>query len=129
MFRAVAVLVLLHDSPTHRNLRGPSLSLAEVRQSLSASWAHPGTRLGFWMHFSTQFSATALSLLWGYPFFVKGEHQSLATAGLLLTLMVLAATAPPGPGLAGGPAPVAPLDDGPYRSSPRSSSAVPIPPS
>jgi MFS family permease len=42
------------------------------------------------MHFSTQFSATALSLLWGYPFFVKGELQSSSTAGLLLTVMVLA---------------------------------------
>jgi MFS family permease len=90
---AVAVLVVLHDSPTHRNLRGPALSLAAVRASLRASWAHPGTRLGFWMHFSTQFSATALSLLWGYPFFVKGELQSSSTAGLLLTVMVLAVMA------------------------------------
>jgi nitrate/nitrite transporter NarK len=90
---AVAVLVVLHDSPTHRNLRGPALSLAAVRASLAASWAHPGTRLGFWMHFSTQFSATALSLLWGYPFFVKGELQSSSTAGLLLTVMVLAVMA------------------------------------
>ena len=84
------VLVVLHDSPTRRNLRGPAMSLTTVRRSLAASWAHPGTRLGFWMHFSTQFSATALSLLWGYPFFVKGEHQSDATARVLLTLMVLA---------------------------------------
>jgi len=90
---AVAVLVVLHDSPTRRNLRGPAMSLTAVRRSLAASWAHPGTRLGFWMHFSTQFSATALSLLWGYPFFVKGEHQSEATAGALLTLMVLAVMA------------------------------------
>lgn len=90
---AVAVLVVLHDSPTHRNLRGDALSLLAVRSSLTASWAHPGTRLGFWMHFSTQFSATALSLLWGYPFFVQGEHQSSSTAGLLLTLMVLAVMA------------------------------------
>ena len=90
---AVAVLVVLHDSPTHRNLRGPALSLTAVRASLAASWAHPGTRLGFWMHFSTQFSATALSLLWGYPFFVKGELQSSSTAGLLLTVMVLAVMA------------------------------------
>src|SRR6478609_2646919 len=73
---AVAVLTVLHDSPAHRHLRGPSMSLAAVRHSLASSWAHPGTRLGFWMHFSTQFSATTLSLLWGYPFFVKGEHQS-----------------------------------------------------
>jgi sugar phosphate permease len=90
---AVAVLLVLHDSPAVRHLRGPAMSLAAVRASLSASWAHPGTRLGFWMHFSTQFSATALSLLWGYPFFVKGEHQSPHTAGLLLTLMVLAVMA------------------------------------
>lgn len=90
---ALAMVLVLHDTPTQRNLRGPVLSSAAVRASLSASWAHPGTRLGFWMHFSTQFSATALSLLWGYPFFVKGEHQSEAMAGLLLTLMVLAVMA------------------------------------
>jgi sugar phosphate permease len=87
---ALAVLLVLHDSPTQRHLRGPALSLTAVRASLAASWAHPGTRLGFWMHFTTQFSSTALSLLWGYPFFVKGELQSPETAGLLLTLMVLA---------------------------------------
>ncbi|MGB0101169.1 MAG: MFS transporter [Nocardioides sp.] len=90
---ALAILVVLHDSPTSRHLRGPAMSLTAVRVSLAASWAHPGTRLGFWMHFSTQFSATALSLLWGYPYFVKGAGQSSATAGLLLTLMVLAVMA------------------------------------
>jgi MFS family permease len=90
---AIAVLILLHDTPTHRHLRGPAMSLAAVRTSLAASWAHPGTRLGFWMHFSTQFSATALTLLWGYPFFVRGELQSPETAGLLLTIMVLAVMA------------------------------------
>ncbi|MCW2819614.1 MAG: transporter [Marmoricola sp.] len=86
----VALLVLVSDAPTARSVRGATLSVAEIRASLAASWEHPGTRLGFWMHFSTQFSATALSLLWGYPFFVRGEHQSGATAGLLLTIMVLA---------------------------------------
>ena len=42
------------------------------------------------MHFSTQFSATTLGLLWGYPFFVRGEGRTEQTAGLLLTLMVVA---------------------------------------
>jgi sugar phosphate permease len=83
-------LVVLRDTPGVRHLRGPSLSLAQVRHSLAASWAHPGTRLGFWMHFSTQFSATTLTLLWGYPFFVRGEGRSPATAGLLLTVVVVA---------------------------------------
>ena len=93
VFLAAAVLVVLWDTPEHKHLRGPAMSLPAVRASLAASWSHPGTRLGFWMHFSTQFSATALSLLWGYPFFVKGEGQSSSTAGLLLTLMVVAVMA------------------------------------
>ena len=47
-----------------------------MRENLVASWAQPGTRLGFWMHFTTQFSATTMSLLWGYPFLVRGEGRS-----------------------------------------------------
>jgi MFS family permease len=86
----VAALLLLRDSPTARNLRGERLSVATVRHSLASSWSHPGTRLGFWMHFTTQFSATVMSLLWGYPFFVRGEGRSPGTAGLLLTLIVVA---------------------------------------
>ncbi len=86
----VALLILLGDAPGQRNVRGPQLSLPTVRRNLSDSWAHPGTRLGFWMHFTSQFSATTMSLLWGYPFFVRGEGRSPATAGLLLTLIVVA---------------------------------------
>lgn len=90
---AVLVLLVLHDAPHSRHLRGQRLSLAAARHSLGQSWAHPGTRLGFWMHFSTQFSATTLGLLWGYPFFVRGEGRDPDTAGLLLTVMVVAVMA------------------------------------
>lgn len=86
----LVLLVVVHDAPHARNLRGAALNLRAIRASLGASWEHPGTRLGFWMHFSTQFSATVLGLLWGFPFFVKGEGVSEATAGLLLTVMVVA---------------------------------------
>ncbi|MCX6396735.1 MAG: MFS transporter [Propionibacteriales bacterium] len=86
----VALLVVVHDAPQARNLRGPALSAAAVRESLRDSWSHPGTRLGFWMHFCTQFSATVLGLLWGFPFLVKGEGLSEHTAGVLLTVMVVA---------------------------------------
>jgi MFS family permease len=86
----VALLAVVHDAPGTRTLRGPSLALAEIRTSLAASWEHPGTRLGFWMHFSTQFSATVLGMLWGYPFLVKGEGLDSSQAGVLLTVMVVA---------------------------------------
>jgi len=87
---AVAVALVVHDAPAGRVLRGPRLSLGGVRASLAASWSHPGTRLGFWMHFVTQFSVTALLLLWGFPFLVRGEGRTEAEAGLLLSLTVVA---------------------------------------
>ena len=85
----VLLLVLVHDTPDDRVLRGERLSWTAIRTRLAASWRQPGTRLGFWMHFTTQFSATTLGLLWGYPFFVRGEGLSEAAAGTLLSIMVL----------------------------------------
>ncbi|WP_245596510.1 MFS transporter [Nocardioides alkalitolerans] len=87
---ALGLVVVVRDAPSVRSLRGEAMSLGAVRRSLGASWSQPGTRLGFWMHFSTQFSATTLSLLWGYPFFVRGEGRTPDEAGLLLTVLVLA---------------------------------------
>ncbi|MCL3816982.1 MFS transporter [Aeromicrobium wangtongii] len=93
IFLSIALFVVVRDHPEARTTNGPALSLEQIRHSLGASWAQPGTRLGFWIHFSTQFSATTLGLLWGYPFFVRGEHVSKGFAGLLLTLMVVAVMA------------------------------------
>ena len=39
------------------------------------------------------FSATTLGLLWGYPFFVRGENLSSGQAGALLTILVVAVMA------------------------------------
>ena len=89
----VAMLVVVHDAPTSRSLSGPPLSWTQIRISLGLSWSEPGTRLGFWMHFTTQFSATTMGLLWGYPYLVQGEGRSEQVAGLLLTLMVVAVMA------------------------------------
>lgn len=87
---SIALVVVVRDVPGSRSVSGPAMSLTLIRRSLAASWSQPGTRLGFWTHFSTQFSATTLGLLWGYPFFVQGEGQSDHVAGLLLTIMVVA---------------------------------------
>lgn len=85
----VVALFMVRDTPDARSASRPSMGLTEIRDGLKASWEHPGTRLGFWVHFSTQFSATVLGLLWGYPFLVQGQGQSSASAGVLLTVMVL----------------------------------------
>ena len=93
IFAGIVLLIVVHDSPDERSISGPPLSLTEIKLSLAESWSHPGTRLGLWTHFTTQFSATTLGLLWGYPFFVRGEQLSEATAGILLTILVIAVMA------------------------------------
>lgn len=59
-----------------------------IRVQLRTGWAEPGTRLGFWVHFTTPFAGGVFSLLWGFPFLVQGEGLSAGTASGLLTLMV-----------------------------------------
>lgn len=95
----VALLAFVRDSPVERSASGPPMSLTTIRRSLGESWEHPGTRLGLWTHFTTQFSATTLGLLWGYPYFVRGENLTSGQAGALLTILVLAVMAA-GPALA-----------------------------
>lgn len=84
--------VVVRDHPERRAVTGVALSFSAVRASLAASWSHPGTRLGFWIHFTTQFSATTLTLLWGYPYFVRGEGRTPGEAAALLTLIVVSFT-------------------------------------
>ena len=76
---------------TCRRARRPSRSVKDVRtvgRDLRLAWQDPGTRLGLWSHFTTQFAANVMGLLWGFPFFVHAEHRTDAEAGALLTLLV-----------------------------------------
>jgi sugar phosphate permease len=66
----------------------PDLAREAVLTQLRAGWARTGTRLGFWIHFTTPFAGGVFSLLWGYPFLVQGEGVSPGAASGLLTLMV-----------------------------------------
>ncbi|MFJ4314617.1 nitrate/nitrite transporter [Streptomyces lavendulae] len=59
-----------------------------VRRQIADSWREPGTKLGLWVHFSTQFPAMVFLLLWGMPFLVEAQGLSRTTAGGLLTLVV-----------------------------------------
>jgi MFS family permease len=84
----VLVLAALRDAPPG-SVPAPPADLAEVRRNLVFAWREPGTRLGFYTHFATQFSGTVFALLWGYPFLVLGHGLAPGTAAALLTLLVL----------------------------------------
>jgi MFS family permease len=86
---ATLVLLMVRDSPTGSLRRHDALTLAQAGDDLRTAWRHPGTRLGLWTHFTTQFSGTVFALLWGFPFLVSGEGRTRGVASALFTLLVL----------------------------------------
>ncbi|GLY94328.1 MFS transporter [Actinoplanes sp. NBRC 103695] len=93
---AVVALVALHDTPDVRMSAGPAITPRQVAADLRNAWRHPGTRLGLWTHFTTQFAGTVFALMWGFPFLLAGEGLDRGTASALLTVFVLT-------GMAAGP--------------------------
>jgi MFS family permease len=91
VFVLVPVLLLLKDHPKgHEVAPARHQGAAYVRRQIVAAWREPGTRLGLWVHFTTQFPAQSFLLLWGLPFLVRAQGLTAAGAGDLLTLVVVA---------------------------------------
>ncbi len=82
------VVVLVTDSPYARE-RVARVKMRALARSLRLVWGNPGTRLGMWSHFTSQFSSTVFALLWGFPFLVRGEGLSSGAASTLLIVMTV----------------------------------------
>lgn len=88
----VILVVVVRDSP-YRSKERTDLRMRALGRAIGIAWREPGTRLGLWCHFTSQFSATVFSLMWGFPFLTKAEGLSTSTASLLLEIMVVATVA------------------------------------
>jgi sugar phosphate permease len=64
-------------------------SFGELGRQVASVWRIPGTRLGFWVHFTTMFAPNVLTLLWAVPFLVQDQGRSAASASALLIVFVL----------------------------------------
>ncbi|WP_327253984.1 MFS transporter [Streptomyces sp. NBC_01244] len=86
----VPLVLFLRDHPEGHEPAPQAGSGARgfVRRQIADSWREPGTKLGLWVHFTTQFPAMVFLLLWGMPFLVEAQSLSRTTAGGLLTLVV-----------------------------------------
>jgi MFS family permease len=96
VFVAILALVALHDTPQRRFASGAAITMRQLGSDLKHAWRTPGTRLGLWSHFTTQFTGTVFALMWGFPFLIAGEGVTRETASVLLTVFVLT-------GMAAGP--------------------------
>ncbi|MFD7826317.1 nitrate/nitrite transporter [Kitasatospora sp. NPDC059803] len=86
------VALFLKEAPAAaavRPVEHPPAPRPNVGQQVRACWREPGTRLGLWVHFTTQFPGNAFGLLWGLPYLVEAQGLSRAAAGGMLTLLVL----------------------------------------
>ncbi len=83
----VAVALVVADSPYPDDQATP-IRLRALARSLRLVWGNPGTRLGMWSHFVSQFSMTVFTMLWGFPFLVRGQGLSQTTASTLLMVMI-----------------------------------------
>ncbi|WP_229069586.1 nitrate/nitrite transporter [Actinoplanes sp. DH11] len=96
VFVALVAFAALHDTPERRLNSGDAITWRRLGADLGAAWRHPGTRLGLWTHYTTQFTGTVFALMWGVPFLIAGEGLSRSAASSLLILFVLT-------GMASGP--------------------------
>lgn len=85
----VLAAAMLRNAPADAPAPTTVTGLRDTAADLATAWRQPGTRLGMWSHFVTQFAGTVFVLTWGYPFLVSGQGLDTTTASVLLSLFVV----------------------------------------
>ncbi len=102
LLSGLVVYLALPRSPRRPALPSGSVELraaaGRVGQRVLAAWRLPGTRAGFWLHFTAMSTSLMFGVLWGLPFLVQSQGYSRDAASALLLASVLVAIAA-GPGI------------------------------
>ncbi|WP_234787284.1 MFS transporter [Mycolicibacter sinensis] len=86
---AVALtLALCRDAPAGTPVAVQPRTFRAVFGDVKTVWSRPGTKLGFFTHLGTPFSANVFALMWGVPYLTTAQGLSRGVAGALLTLSV-----------------------------------------
>lgn len=70
---------------------GPGHGTHSSRSRIAQALKQPGTRLGFWTHFTTAFMINTFMMTWGYPFLVEGQGLDSSLASGLMSVFVVVA--------------------------------------
>lgn len=73
-------------APPKRPLELPAFteSLRNVVRRVRTAWAMPGTRAGFWVHFTSMSTGLTFGVLWGVPFLIEAQGMTRSAASTLL---------------------------------------------
>ncbi len=90
----VVLILVVRDSPYTGEVV-ERIKMRALASTMAEVWGNPGTRLGLWVHFSSQFGPTVFTMLWGYPFLVAQGLEPTLASGLLILMTVTAMVAGP----------------------------------
>jgi MFS family permease len=89
LLATVLSAAVLRNAPPGVQVLDPALGLRRTGRVLRESVAEPGTRLAFWVHFTTQFAGNTFALMWGYPYLEYAQGLGDATISVVMTSFVL----------------------------------------
>lgn len=85
---AVLTLAVCRDAPAGTAVDVQPRTFRAAFGDVKTVWSRPGTKLGFFTHMGTPFSANVFALMWGVPYLTTAQGLSRGVAGALLTVSV-----------------------------------------
>lgn len=86
---SLVVLAVVRDVPPGAQRAVRRTAIRQIPADVAEVWRHPGTRLGFWVHWTTCFPALVFALMWGFPYLTQGEGLSAGAAGALMSVFAV----------------------------------------
>jgi len=76
-------------APGARRAAGATRAILDrVAADVRAAWSNSGTRVGFWLHYSTMTFAVMFGVLWGVPFLIAQGYSRAEASGMLVISVV-----------------------------------------
>lgn len=86
MLSAVLAFTFIRNEPAHVTHMRSEMTLKKSFEQLIENVRFAGIRMSFWVHFTLQSSGSVFLLLWGVPYLVAGQHQTLQFASAMLIM-------------------------------------------
>lgn len=84
---ALCVFTFVRNAPSDG--QNQAATFMQLFSQLKANLLNPGVRMSFWVHFTLQSSGSVFALLWGVPYLVAGQGQTIQFATAMLILQTL----------------------------------------
>lgn len=86
---AVLIAIVVRDRQPGVPKSTAGASARQILGDLKTAAGTLGTQLGFWSHFSVQYSSMVFLLVWGFPFITLGLGYSPAFGAAMLSLLAI----------------------------------------